>query len=275
MNPKRKYTKRKHWKSRRRLTPTKNQRNKLLLIKQLYDNYGSLQKVADDLNITRERVRQLLLKGDYYKLYDYTPTRQRKFSRIKDKISLEVLIGILKNETNRFKICDILSISMKDLYKLISLYGIDFEDYRQDFRQRKFLMRYSNIVDKLGHHPSTTEMNNRPDWRSTWMGIDRIWGSIEGFRRQFGIERPPYNIHPNTLVAWRKSVLARQKAKQEKLNKVLGFIKSSNRPMDIKTITEAVKLRKQMVYMYLVELRDKGAIETTGSGIYMRYQICK
>lgn len=271
MSKKRKYTKRKTWKSRKKYTPTKAQTNKLLLVKKLYDNYGSHQKVAEDLSVTRERVRQLLVKGDYYKLYKYEPKHEYNFRKIRETISKEVLTGVLKNETNRFKVCEILSISMGNLYKLIQFYNIDFEDYRQDFRQRKFLAKYSDIVNKLGHHPSTTELNSRPDWRNTWFGIDRIWGSIEDFRKEFGIERPPFNMHPNTLAAFKEGVLVRQKIKQNKINSVLEFMKSSDEPLNINKITKGVSLNKQMIRLYLIELRKKGLVRKIGSGIYTRY----
>lgn len=267
----RKYYKRRYWFRPRKILPTTPQENnksdfkiKLLLIKKLYDNYGSLQKVADDLNVTRERIRQLLVKGDYYKLYKYETTHIQDFKKIKEKISKEILIGILKNETSKFKICKILSLNMRNLYKLIKFYNIDLEDYRQDIRQRKFLMEYSDIVNKLGHHPSTTEMNSIPDWRNTWMGIDRIWGSIEDFRKEFGIEKPPFHFHPNTTLAFQKRRAEMKQNRENNMNNLIKFMQVHKKPVGIKDILFKMGVGRITAYSYLRELRNRGMVNKTG-----------
>lgn len=269
----RKYVKKRPWRSRKKQTASKNQREKLLLVKKLYDRYGSLQGVANKLKLTRERIRQLLLKGDYYRLYKYEPTFKKQFKEIKQKVSRDVLKGVLKNETNKFKICEILSIDMRNLYKLIQFYDIDFEDYRQDLRQKKFLMRYSDIVTKLGHHPTTTEMNNRNDWRYTWMAIDRIWGSIENFRKEFGIEKPPHHLHPNTIEGFKRRLVKRMRGKQIKVSKIEEYMREYRKPVKSSDIAYALNLKQQSVYLYLVELRKKGVVAKTGIGMTTKYKL--
>jgi hypothetical protein len=145
---------------------------------------------------------------------------------------------------------------MNIYFQLINYYQIDTKDYMLEYRYKKYLIRYSNIVDELGHHPSTTEMQkgSRKDWRYTQLAIARLWGSMEKFRQEYGIERLPYALHTNTIIAWRKSMEKRQAIKQEKIEKIKNFIKS-RKIVNFKMIIDEFGYSPVSISSYLAVLR--------------------
>ncbi len=239
-------------------SPSKKQVKKLLRIKDLYDKEKTLQKVADKLGVTRERVRQLLRHGEEYGLFSYEISRKKQIKQLAYRIKKEMLIEHIKNETDRKKTCLDLGVEIKDFYQLIEFYKIDLRDYRIDARQRKYLKRYTSIVDAVGHHPSTTEMNNKR-WRATWVGIDRIWGGIENFRSEFGIEKPKFAMHPNTILAFKKSKEKLSAHKKERIEKLKIFIKNHNK-VNFKMLREGLLYSPMSINSYLNELVNNGEV---------------
>jgi AraC-like DNA-binding protein len=167
-------------------------------VKELYEKFLTLQKTAEQLNISRERVRQLLNEGEKYDLFQYK-RREPKFKRllqIYDRKSLIKEIELLKYQS---KICKKLHIARLTFKKLVKHYNINYKAYYLEYskenlekKKSKYLAKYSQIVDTLGYHPSTTEMNTNKEWRTVWIMIRHYWGSMANFRREQGIEKPNY-----------------------------------------------------------------------------------
>ena len=257
--PKRQYNRHKN-PSRYILAP--EYKEKMFEVKSLYEQYGTLQQVADRLKITRERVRQLLEKGESYGLFEYETTRERNLNEAIKKVSREDFVAYIKNGVNKFEICAKFGIDMNVYFKLIKHYEIDTQDYLLEYRYKKYLIRYSNIVDELGHHPSTTEMQKtgRRDWRYTQLAIARLWGSMDKFRQEYGIEKPAHAMHPNTVNAFRKRIKMRQEIKREKIEKVKNFIKT-HKFVTHKMIVEEFGYSVMAVSGYLIELVNNNDIK--------------
>lgn len=266
---KRKYKKRKVW-DRRVYVPSEDQAKRLLLVKSLYDQFKTLEEVASRLNLTRERVRQLLKKGHEYKLFQYEVTSEKEFKRVLAKISSADLINEIKSQSNRFQRCENLGISMNDYFKLLKHYQIDTQDYLMSARLKRYLVRYSGIVDKLGHHPSTTEMQAKTGWRAIYSAIERLWGSIDKFRSEFGIEKPAYAIHPNTILAFKQ---AKEKAKKRKLDKILQVeeLIKINGPISSKNISETLGFRISTLAVYINHLIENNRIKRIGEKWTAKY----
>jgi DNA invertase Pin-like site-specific DNA recombinase len=244
------------------IAPSQEYRDKVLEIKTLYEKFGTLQQVADHLGITRERVRQLLKKGESYGLFKYETTRKRNLVEALKKVSKEEFIACIKNGVNRFDICLKFGIDMNIYFKLIDYYQIDTKDYKLEYRYKEYLIRYSNIVDKLGHHPSTTEMQKtgRKDWRYTQLAIARLWGSMDKFRQEYGIEKPPFTFHPNTRKAFREGIERRQAIKREKIENVRNFIER-RKSVSLKMIINEFGYSPMSISSYLKELIDNSEIK--------------
>lgn len=244
--------------------------DRLNTVYQLYKKLGTLQAVAVEMGITRERVRQLLRKGQEYKLYTYETTTKSNLKNLSQSIEKQRLVQEIGKSINIFKICSSLNITVSEYHKLIRLYQIDTQEYLKDGRKKKYLLRYSKIVESLGHHPSTTEMQDRREWRYTSLAIQRIWGTTDRFRSEFGIERPAYNIHPNTFKAFRKAAQTRKNNKLHKMKLVIDLI-NNNKIGRSKVISQRLNIPHQTIILYLKQLVDQNKIKKIGNKRSVRY----
>jgi hypothetical protein len=247
-------------------------KERMRLVKRLYDEYETLDKVGSLLRLSRERIRQILNKGQRYGLFTYQLSRDKKFDETRNKINKEQLKELIRTTRNQFDICSKLEIDINTLQRLIKYYNIDLESYKQDARYSRYLTEYSEIVRILGHHPSTTVLQHNKKWRKIAVGINRLWGGFDRFRSEFGIERPKYSMHPNTLAAWN---LARQKRiarKKERVKTVYKLVKGLG-PISCRKISETTGLRTQNINLYLNDLIEDKLIKRIGRGIKVKYKI--
>jgi DNA mismatch repair ATPase MutS len=180
-------------------------------VKELYDKFLTLQKTAEQLNISRERVRQLLNEGEKYCLFQYKLSSETKFKELLQRYDRKTLIKEIKLLKYPSKICPKLHIKRSEFKKLVKHYNInlltiDYKDYYLEILEKKkskYLAKYYQIVDTLGHHPSTTKMSTKKEWIVVWRMILHYWGSMANFRKEYGIEKPKY----------RRSLLRRKSSK--------------------------------------------------------------
>jgi hypothetical protein len=191
--------------------------------------------------MTREGVRYLLKEGAKHGLFEYEVSKEKK---------LEQLIE-------------------SDLDKLSSYYNINYKKYRKLARMEKCIEEYFRIVNILGHHPTTTEMHTRDDWRSTWYRIDRLWGSISNFREEFAIKKPKFRMHPHTKTAFNKVIQKRKLIKKQNKEKVLHFIKEKG-PVSCKIIRDELGLGK-VIWVYINELMAEKLIVRVDRGVKTKY----
>jgi len=243
---------------------------KLIKVKSLYDQLHTLQKVADELGVTRERIRQLLNKGEKQGLYEYELHRDKRFNELISNYGRDTIIEEIKHEISPPKICSTLNIHIDDFRKLLKHYDIDTKDYRDLARRSKCLKEYSKIVDELGTHPTTTEMNLRPSWRAIWARIDRYWGSIESFRKEYGIERPKHRIHANTLASFQNNIIKNKENKRIKMNNLINQI-CVRGPIGISEICAAIGISTQSAANYIKELLFNKTIAKQGAGRNTKY----
>ncbi|UCB57564.1 MAG: hypothetical protein JSV30_02985 [Candidatus Omnitrophota bacterium] len=263
---------------RTKRTIDKKKLERLRMTKEIYDKCHTLQKTADELHITRERVRQLLRKGEKLGLFKYELYKQKKReqergeSRNKlkdlmnnyDRISL---INEIKMLISPSKICMKLNIAKDDFDRLLKHFNIDYQEYQRLARLGQCLAQYSLIVDTLGHHPTTTEMCSRKHWRGIWSKIDRYWGSIDKFRKEFGIEKPKFKIHPNTLIAVKKVAERKRLNKKERKEKMLNLIQREG-PISRKVIIAKLGFKTAALDNYIKELLAERLLTRINVGKY-------
>lgn len=259
-------------KKKRVYIPTELEKERMRLVKKLYDEYGTLDKVGSLLRLTRERVRQILNKGQKYGLFTYQLTRDKKFDEVLNKIGKEQLKELIRTTRNQFDMCSKLEIDINTLQRLIKYYNIDLESYKQDARYRRYLTEYSEIVKILGYHPSTTVLQHNRKWRRIAAGIDRLWGGFDRFRSEFGIERPKHSMHPNTLAAWNLAKQRRMAKKREKVESVYKIVKEMG-TISCRKISEITGFRTQNVNLYLNSMIEDRRIKRIGKGIKIKYKI--
>lgn len=236
-------------------------------VKEVYDRLGTLEKAGKELGLTRERIRQILSKGEKLGLFEYRRPGVNLKS-LKQELTREVLIKDIESLCSEIKICVKYSINKKKLKSLLRHFGIDFKEYQRATRAGKYMKWYSKIVDDLGYHPATTELNSRPEWRKVWVGIDRHWGNIDNFRKEFGIQKPKHRLPPGFTALIEK----RKAAGEANRNNIIELLKTKGM-LSLKEISAELGLSNGNVYNYLSKFRENGIIEQVGKGNKVKYVI--
>lgn len=245
---------------------------RLIRVWELYKSHGTLEGVAKELHLTRERVRQLLESGEKRGFYKYITHSESTKTELIARISEDDLIRILKSTSKRTRICTELGINQQELYYLSQFYQIDLCDYDTELRNKKYLEKYTEIVEAIGHHPSATELQKRPDWRAVNSAIGRIWGGIKAFRSEYGIPTPDMRISPKTLEAFRDWKIFKKQKKAENKQRVADMLKN-NHAYDLWKISNELGISRQTVAKYTNELITDGIVERIGRGNKIKYRL--
>lgn len=236
---------------------TEERKEKILMVKKLYDEEYTLGKVAAKLNLTRERVRQLLELGNKAKLFIYKPYREIKLEKLINKVPKAdivkelVLSGNCKNiETNY-------NLKQSDINKLSDYYSID-SGYIKRLRRNKIdLKQYQDIVDFLGHHPTTTELAKKSEWRALWYRISRNWGGFDNFRKEYGIPTPPKG-NPK----FKDIIIERTKEISEgRKRAIMNLLGSSNKALRYTEVAKILGLCCETARRYLNNLAKENKVE--------------
>lgn len=153
----------------------------------LYEEYGTLEAAGREMGLTRERVRQLLAKGSQLGLFEYKPFEY-------PYVPKEKLIADYAHFLTLSKVAQINKISLGYLRKLMTAYSItqnDLDSYAKGVRQAGCVEQYNRIMNRLGHHPTTTDLQATSEGQTLCRRIGRLWGTIDAFREQLNIPKPP------------------------------------------------------------------------------------
>ncbi len=155
---------------------------------QLYKEYGTLEKVGREVGLTRERIRQILVRGNKYGLFEY-PIKKDLISYpflIKYFANKEELLNELSDCSKKDEMLETLNTDIINFNKLLGYFNLDIRGVQIYSKKKKLKMQYDEYVEKNGHHPTTTEMREDKETRNIWAKITRYWGSMESFRQEFG-----------------------------------------------------------------------------------------
>ena len=155
-------------------------------VHRLYKDLGTLAAVGEKIGVTRERVRQLLEKGTKLGLFEYKPFDY-------PFVSKETILADYKEHLSLGRVAKTNHIAPGYLRKLLTAYRITEEKLRSllmEGHKAKCIKQYSSIQEQLGHHPTTTELQNSKSWRYLSMKITRLWGSFDSFRDELAIPKP-------------------------------------------------------------------------------------
>jgi len=108
-----------------------NRKQKIYKVKDLYDKLGSLSAVGRVLNISRERVRQILKKGEKYNLFNYKSSHKRSFENLIYRVKKGLLTSKLKSTKNLKELFKDLKINQSQYHKLMDFYKLDREGFEK------------------------------------------------------------------------------------------------------------------------------------------------
>ena len=154
---------------------------------QLYKEYGTLEKVGREVGLTRERIRQILERGNRYGLFEYPIKKELIFYPflIKYFTNKEELLNELSDCSKKDEMLETLNTDIINFNKLLEYFNLDIRDVQIYSKKKKLKRQYDEYVEKIGHHPTTTEMREDKETRNIWAKITRYWGSMESFRQEF------------------------------------------------------------------------------------------
>ncbi|HZR47330.1 MAG TPA: hypothetical protein VFA47_11535 [Candidatus Manganitrophaceae bacterium] len=159
---------------------------RLLEIYHLYQERRTLRGVADEVGLSRERVRQLLVKGSEFGLFEYHPASEVPLPR-------EKILADYRRFFTLKGVAQINRISMLHLKRLLKLHRITDSELKEIWiaaKKRACSEHYDAIVRETGHHPTTTELQRKFSKHYLTTQIRRLWGSIEAFRSERDIPPP-------------------------------------------------------------------------------------
>ncbi|MBA3062560.1 MAG: tetratricopeptide repeat protein, partial [Atribacteria sp.] len=154
---------------------------------QLYKECGTLEKVGREVGLTRERIRQILERGNRYGLFEY-PIKKDLISYaflINYFTNKEKLLSELSNCLKRDEMLQALSTDIVNFNRLLNHFNLNIKDIQIYSKKKILKMQYDEYVEKIKHHPTTTEMREDKEARNIWAKISRYWGSMESFRQEF------------------------------------------------------------------------------------------
>jgi hypothetical protein len=248
-----------------------NETERLRNIHALYEQLGTLAAVGKHLGLTRERVRQLLNKGKKIGLFDYNP---REYPYVpKDKI-----IDDYKKMGNLSDVARLNGISNSNLHKLLTAYSInekELADYRKESKRTECIEKYQELVEKAGHHLTTTELQSTSKGHSLHSRINRLWGTIDNFRAALSIPKPPLgspSFREDTRL-WRehKHQLALV-SRMQQLDQIREHL-HSNGSSTTGEISEACGMKNQRTLKLLSLLIRAGEAERIGQGSATKYEL--
>ena len=152
----------------------------------MYEQLGSLGAVGRQVGLTRERVRQLLVKGAERGLFAYTPRRYPSLSK-------EQIIAGYTEIQSLSRMARLYRMSENHLKKLLAEYSItepQLARYRMEGRRARCRAEYLQMVEQTGRHLSSGDLHRLPTGLALYARIIRCWGSIHTFRRALKIPSP-------------------------------------------------------------------------------------
>jgi hypothetical protein len=154
----------------------------------LYQEFKTLEKVAQEFGYTRERIRQYLVLGNKLGIIDYKPFNSENFKNLCKDVSKERLTEWLNQYGAVRRISEKTNISIAHLNRLIKMYDMDVSRLRKNFLKQEILKEYNHLVKNLGGtHPSTYDLLSIRNGRNLWAKISRNWGNFKVFREEQNI----------------------------------------------------------------------------------------
>jgi len=159
---------------------------KLKHVYKLYCEHGTLQAVGNLLGVTRERIRQMLVKGTEQGFFRYQ-------GREYPYIAKEQILAAYKASLNFQRAAKECGVSLPYLKKLLTAYGITQTELRailHEGRKKSCINEYREISKSLGRNATTTDLQALKKGHNLHNKIIRLWGGIDNFREELEIEKP-------------------------------------------------------------------------------------
>jgi hypothetical protein len=194
---------------------------------ELYIELGTLEAAGGELGVTRERVRQLIRRGVEHGLFE-SPIGREPLS-----ISPQSFLDLIAKHGSLSRVARHLAVAKGKLDSWRRESAVSNDDLRlalSRYRKSECLREYNELVERVGHHPTTTELEFRiPGARALYARIARHWPSFAAFRRELGIAPPAAgnpNIRRDTAAAHADRALLARMKREAAAAKVLDYLRA-------------------------------------------------
>lgn len=146
---------------------------------ELYCKYGTMQRVADEIKITKERVRQLLARGEALKLFEL-PRRE------KPPISKSRLRRDYRKYLSKKKVAEAHNISIRYLNELFAKYKItrkSLSQIRIAKNKKETIQQYCEYCIKRGEEMDSANLHSTIEGLKILNKIMKTWNGIQAFRK--------------------------------------------------------------------------------------------
>ena len=249
---------------------TNQEKRKIIKVKNSYEKYGTLEKASNKLGISKERVRQILRKGQRLGLITYETTSNRNIKNLTQEITRKDILCRMEEGFSASEISSALSITKRELDLLKRHYEIEFKTNNEDAKKKRYSREYFQYVESLGHHPTSAELQETKKGTSLYNNIVKNWGGIERFRESHSIEKPKFRNTEVYRKSLRKNIEIKKARKMERLNKITEYIKKHGK-LSPKEIREGLNLKTSTTTFDLKELLEMGKVKAEGQKRSRKY----
>jgi hypothetical protein len=234
------------------------------IVKMFY-SLGTYAAVGRKLNLSRERVRQILERGRERRWIDWEPasSARRKSlrkewtpGRLKDAL---MALGSVEQLKNRFH------LKRWEVKFLMQAYKVDMADLRGKSRLERTLAEYRACRKEFGHDPSSTELFRSRRWKKLLPRIRKIWGSIDNFRRARGIPIPQRGGFwtPERTEVWRERMVAEGDYRRRLRGEILLRHMRRHGPLGIGQVEKVLGISYSTAQMTLDSLVARGKVSVS------------
>lgn len=234
----------------------------------LYKEGGTLEYVGEKTGLTRERVRQILVKGTKNKLFNY-------LGRHYIYISKEKLTNDIIKYRSLGKVASKNKVTMSYLKRMLLSYKITrnkMDELISIGRKEDIKKEYLKIKDELGHDPTSTELQSNPKWRALEVRMRRSWQSINDFRAELDIPIP-HRSFAETVRPWlenrMKIALIKRMQDLDEIREIL----SESGPLQTSEIAARLKVNYGRAFKLTQLLIATGEVIKEGVGSSTHYRI--
>ncbi len=234
-------------------------------IVKLFYALGTYAAVGRKLDLSRERVRQILERGRERRWINWEPassarrkTLRREWTPGRLKAALKEL-GSVEQLKNRYR------LKRWEVKFLMQAYKIDMGELRRKSRLERTLTEYKACRREFGHDPSSTELFRSRRWKKLLPRIRKIWGSIEEFRRARGIPIPQRGGFwtPERTEAWRERMIAEGDHRRRLRGEVLVRHMKKHGTMGIGQVEKVLGVSYSTAQMTLDSLVARGKVRVS------------
>lgn len=234
------------------------------IVKMFY-TLGTYAAVGRKLNLSRERIRQILERGRERRWIDWEPASKARRKALRREWNRKRLVVALKDLGSAEQLKNRYGMKRWEAKFLMKAYKVDMAALRHQARLERTLAEYQVCKREFNHHPSSTELFRSRRWKKLLPRIRKIWGALDNFRRERGIPIPQRGGFwtPERTEAWRKRMIAEGDRRRRLRGDILLQYMKKHGPVGIGKVEQVLEVSYSTAQMTLDSLVARGLVRVS------------